>query len=438
MRERQPIRRLRGSAVMGALARAEDGLMPAGGDPQGLGTIRLSGLLEAVAERHPRRLAFGDQPGREAWSGRPRIAWTYANAQHIVARLATFLERLGLPPGAPVGISLPNSSEACVALLAVERAGYIPCLLPVSWSEEWLGRALEAAQISAVLCQGCLADERPAETFCRLAAGYFGLRFICAFGPQVPDGVIDLDRAILDTRAEQTWPEGAGHAGFVTFEADGGKLRPLFRPVASAIAAAVDFLVSEPIAAGDRIFSLLAPDDHRGLTTGLVAALVTGATLEGQGLFDAGAFIHTLSAAEPTHLVAPAWMETVLARAGLPGNVVSTVLVHEAPVRFKLRGELKTPVTDVLAFGERACIARRRPSSGHLTFAIGDDGVAEAAAGALLRISRDEDGAISFGGSAAETFPFQRGSPQIPAQTPAWHPSGFKADLFAGVVIGVR
>jgi len=92
----------------------------------------------------------------------------------------------------------------------------------------------------------------------------------------------------------------------------------------------------------------------------------------------------------------------------------------------------------VLAFGERACIARRRPSSGHLTFAIGDDGVAEAAAGALLRISRGEDGAISFGGSAAETFPFQRGSPQIPAQTPAWHPSGFKADLFAGVVIGVR
>src|SRR5215218_3097455 len=85
-------------ASAGALARAEDGLMPAGGDPQGLGTIRPSGLLEAVAERHPRRLAFGDQPGREAWSGRPRIAWTYANAQHIVARLATFLERLGLPP----------------------------------------------------------------------------------------------------------------------------------------------------------------------------------------------------------------------------------------------------------------------------------------------------------------------------------------------------
>jgi mycobactin salicyl-AMP ligase len=423
---------------MGALARAKEGLVPAGGDPFGAGAERLSGLLAATADRHPGRVAFGDQPGREAWSGRPRIAWTYSNTLHIVTRLATFLERLGLPPGAPVGICLPNSSEACVALLAVERAGYVPCLIPVSWSEETIGRALEAAQVGAVLCQGRLAEERPADMFCRLAAGYFGLRFICAFGPQVPDGVIDLDRAILDTQAEPGWLEPRGHAGIVTFEIEDGKPRPVFRPLASVIAAAAEFLVAEPIGAGDRVFSLLAPDDHRGLTTGLVAALATGATLDCQGLFDADSFIQTLSAAGPTHLVAPGWMEQVLAEAGLPGTVVSTVLVHESPVRFKVQGDLTTPVTDLLAFGERACIARRRPASGHLTFALGDDLPSEGSAKALLRVRRDEDGSIWFAGAAAETCAFQRGAPQIPAQPPLWHPSGFKADLFAGVVIGVR
>src|SRR4051794_31370505 len=167
-----------------------------------LADMRLSSLLAATADRHPARLAFSDQPDREAWSGRPRISWTYANTQHIIERLATALATLELPPGTPVGICLPNGSEAAVSILAVERAGYVPCLLPIGWPEELLSRALEAANVAAIICQSRLADERPADLFCRLAARYFGIRFVCAFGPHVPDGVIDLDRAILDTTAD--------------------------------------------------------------------------------------------------------------------------------------------------------------------------------------------------------------------------------------------
>ena len=51
------------------------------------GAMRLCGLLEAAARRHQGRAAFRDQPGREAWCGRPRLEWSYALAVKIVARL---------------------------------------------------------------------------------------------------------------------------------------------------------------------------------------------------------------------------------------------------------------------------------------------------------------------------------------------------------------
>lgn len=407
-------------------------------EASGWAEMRLSSLLAATADRYPSRLAFADQPDREAWSGRPRIAWTYANTQHIIERLATALAFLDLPPGAPVGICLPNGSEASVTLLAVERAGYVPCLLPIAWSEELLGQALEAANVVAVICQSRLADERPAEVFCRLAARFFGIRFICAFGPQVPDGVIDLDRAILDTSAEPPPSESGPYPGVVTFQLRGAAMQPMLRPYASCLAAAVTFLVARKIDATDRILSLLAPDDLRGLATGLLASLVTGATLESHGLVEGASLRATLQSDRPTHLVAPGWMEPVLAAADLPASIASVVLVHEAPVRFKARGDLRQPVTDVLCFGEVALVSRPRSASGHLMLTVDEDQASDGVPDDLLRVRRDEHGTIQFGGTAAEIYEFARGAPLIPAQAPPWRSSGFKVDLFAGIVIGVR
>jgi mycobactin salicyl-AMP ligase len=423
---------------MTALARVLPYEDEPGPDPLGWGAVRLSNLLAATADRHPHRLAFYDQPDRETWSGRPRIPWSYANTQSVVDRLATFLAGLGLPAGAPVGISLANSSEACVTLLAVERAGYIPCLLPIAWPEDVLAEALETAQIAAVICQGRVADERPAEVFCSLAARYYGLRFICAFGPHVPDGVVDLDRAIVNTAANALPPENPAHAGLVTFQQRDGVLQPLFRPFTSLVAATAHFLVTETIDPNERILSLLAPDDHRGLVTGLVASLVAGVTLEMQGLFDSTTFDTALSNEVPTRLVAPAFLEPALAEAGLPDSVVSVVLVHEAPVRFKSRGELKRAVTDVLSFGEIACLARTRGAVGHLTFSLDGEGGPAGTSDDLLSVRRADDGTIHFAGTAAEIYDFARGAPVVPAQIPHWRSSGYKADLFAGIVIGVR
>ena len=67
----------------------------------------------------------------------------------------------------------------------------------------------------------------------------------------------------------------------------------------------------------------------------------------------------------------------------------------------------------------------------------GEGGLSDASE-ELLRVRRDEDGTIHFAGAAAEIYDFARGAPVIPAQGSLWRSSGFKADLFAGIVIGVR
>jgi hypothetical protein len=408
----------------------------------GWSAARLSGLLSGHADRHPDRVAFTDQADRQAWSGRPRITYTYRTARGMVERLATFLEGLRLPQGACVGICLPNSSEACLTILAVEQAGLTPCLLPVGWSDELIGPAIEAANMAMVICQGSIADERPVESFCRLAARYFGLRFICAFGPHVPDGVIDLDRAVVNTQPLGANPEAepqTAPAGLVTFQLDNGSPRAVFRPHGSVIAAAVHFLVTQAIDAKDRILTLLPPDDHRSLTTGLVASLVTGAALECHGLFGSAALNAALHDATPTHLVAPGWMEAALAAADLPDSVRTVVLVHQAPVRFKAQGELRRHTVDVLSFGELALVARTRDGAGHLAFFLDDDNpVPEAVASDLLRVRRGDDGSISFAGFAADVLDFDRGAPRPAQKLSEWRSSGFKVDLFAGTVIGVR
>jgi mycobactin salicyl-AMP ligase len=285
-----------------------------------------------------------------------------------------------------------------------------------------------------------IGEERPADLFCAIAARTFNLRFLCAYGPGVPDGVIDLDRIILsEAEAREAAPEADGaddDPGLITFGMRAGPGRPLHRTGSSLVAAAVAFLVSAQIEPGDRIISLLAPDDLRGLATGLAASLLGGATLECHGIFEGASLVKALEDGAPPHLIAPGWLESALAESGLCGRLGSTILVHPAPIRFKAKTQLKQRVVDVVAFDELALLARARDPAGRLALTIGDDD-AQATPQDLLRVCRDEEGGIWFSGLASEVRPYARhGTPDAPS-LPEWRDSGFKADIFAGVVIGV-
>ena len=286
--------------------------------------------------------------------------------------------------------------------------------MPIAWSEDDLAAAIEAAGVSAVVTQAVVGEERAAELFRRLASRYFGLRYIAAFGPGVPDGVTDLDEVVLNGSRRTdpvNAPEPTGENGVVTFWRQGQSIRPVFRSCQSVVAAAVTFLVTVKIRPGDRILTLLAPDDHCGVTTGLIASLLSGATLECHGLFSARAFVEAIADPRPTHLVVPAWMETVLAKATLPDSIASVILIHEAPTRFKAKTALPVPTIDVLSFGELALVAAPRTGSGQFTLSLDDEGSpGHVTIRHFLRARRSADGSIEFAGLAADLQDFARGA----------------------------
>lgn len=367
----------------------------------------LCALLAETAHRHPHRLAFIDPRAKPDWSGRGAITWTYGAATEIVARLANGLRGWRLTPSSRIGLCLEGGAESLIAYLAVEAAGHVPCPLPIAWDEDQLVAAAQAAGLSAVLTQGRFGADLPAERLRRVALRYFGLRYLAAFGPDVPDGVISLDALALDERGGPFAPDTGG--GLVSFAA-GDPTRPLHRPAASLLAAIALGRASTPIAPGDRILTLLANGDLRAVVTGLGAALAAGASLELLPVFDAAAFAESLRRPLPTHLVLPACFEPNLAGSLLPETLRSISLVHRAPTAFGpalLRATPDRAIVDVVAFDETAILARPRDG----------DGIAETLADpaspplppAAMAMRIEADGRLAFRGEACIAGPLQRG-----------------------------
>lgn len=408
----------------------------------------LSRLFEAALARQPGALALLDQEGREAWSGRPRIAWSLRAAEPMVARLAAFFAGLDLPRGACVAVMLPGGAEICLTILALERAGLVPAMIPAATGPAETARAVEATQAVAIVTQAMIGDLRPAEAARDIAMAYFGLRFVLAFGPGIPDGVIELDRVLvaddqarLRARAEEgaedapALPESGGGAeldsGIVTLARGEGPVRAVFRPGASWLAATAHFLSVARIAPDERILSLVAPDDLAGLVTGPFAALAASVAYEAHGLFDGPALAASLARERPVRLVAPAFLEERLAAARLPSCVTGIVLVHQAPTRFKRRVALDRPVIDVLSLGEWALLAASRIDPSRVSFPLEP---APTGAG-LLSLRCDEVGRIMVEGPAARTRLVDRagGEPRCPPS----RSTGYVAERFAGLMIAV-
>lgn len=400
--------------------------------------VSLSALFAELALLHPGRLAVSDQARRDLWSGRPQVEWTYGWALTMLKRLSSYLESLSLSPGSVVGICLANGSENYLSILAVERAGLTPCLLPLSWSETDLAKAVAGMRMQVVITQGVVGEDKPAEAFGRIQGAVFRLRYIMGFGPDLPRGVVDLDRVLMDAwlvdeAADPLDRPPLPETGIITFGRSQGALQPVFRPTSSLLASAGSILATTRTRAASRIVSLMPPDDHAALATGLASALLAGASLECHGVFGAASLIDSLDDPTPAHLVAPGWMEEALAEFELP-PAISPVLIHRPPIRFKPSTALSNGVVDVLAFDEVALLSAARSSRG-LFAASMEQGQAEREP-RPIRTKIGADDAIFFDGAAAETSLVENGAFSS-VRLSGWKPSGFKVERFAGVIIGV-
>lgn len=397
-------------AAADAFARAEG---PRGG---------LAACLFAAAHAAPQRTALRDSGDRAGWCGRPPIVWTYAAAAEIVGRLARGIGGWRLPAGSRIGLWFSGGAEAALAHLAVETAGHLPCAMPASWDDEQLAAGIETAGLVGVLTEGRRGERRPAEDLTRAAMRQFNLRYLAAFGPGVPDGVISLDAMALERGVAAPGPS----LGLVTFEG-GEPDRPVYRPAAALAAAIAAHLDALPLTADERILTLLPAHDLRGLVTGLGAALTVGAGLETVIPFDEAGFRAALLRPVPTRLVAPARIEPALAALPLPWTVRALNVVHRAPAHLRATPGFAAPQRlDSLTLGEEAVITRPGLRDLAATLAFPDRAPLPRA---LLALARGADGSLAYRGPACAVAPLHRGDvPEPDADT--WRETG-RPVLFA-------
>ena len=85
-----------------------------------------SALLRAAAATTPDAPAFLAPAGRMGSTGRDAVHLDFAQADIQVDRLAGIFRSLGLPHGALLGVSLLAGPEACLTIIALDRAGLTP------------------------------------------------------------------------------------------------------------------------------------------------------------------------------------------------------------------------------------------------------------------------------------------------------------------------
>lgn len=320
-----------------------------------------------------------------------------------------------------------------MSILAVGKAGLTPCLMDVTATAGELSSAIETADVRAVITQARLGPDRLAEKLCFVAAGFFRLRFLLAFGPAVPDGVVDLDPILLEPRRTAAVPSSAasadeGEPGLVTFARDAAGKTAYFRTYRSLIAAAAPIVGAAKLHPGDRLLTLLPPDDLKGVVTGLVAGLVAGATVETHAVFAEQRLSQALAGPEPTHLVVPGWMEPAIAELPNARALLSTILVHEPPLALDGRPGLGRAV-DVLCCSELALLSSARSAADR----IGSMDLCTAkenGSGALLEARIDGDQLWLRGPALA--WP-----DRAEVEAAEWRPSGLRIERKGAEVTGV-
>jgi hypothetical protein len=323
--------------------------------------------LDAVFRRNvlmrPGALALSDPPDRAALTGSLPRRLNYAEADVAVDRLARQLKTLGLPEQAIVAIQLPNTVEAVLALLAVLRAGLLAVQVPMLWRRSDLVGALREIGPRALITTTRLGNERPADTMCEVAAELFTLGFPCAFGTDVPDGVVPLD---IDAHMHGDGPDplaparslSAENFAIATFDAARHGPGAIARTHSQLLSAGLAVLMEAKIASGDTIVSTLPPASLAGLAGSFVPWLLAGGMLQLSHGFSP---LSAAMASGGSHLVAPAVALEALSN-GEPEELASCIAIHRGPesLRMDLSRINCGGIVDLQIFGEIGLTALRR------------------------------------------------------------------------------
>ncbi|MEA2954227.1 MAG: hypothetical protein QOJ96_3747 [Alphaproteobacteria bacterium] len=381
------------------------------------GPDTLDDLFRRAALRRPNTIALADPPNRETFTdGAPRRL-TYAEADRMISAIAERLLQLGLRTDAIVGIQLPNTVESLLTLLGVLRAGMIAAPLPLLWRRSEMTNALRRLGPKALITCGQVGSVDHAGGAMEAAADLFSIRYVCAFGGNLPDGVVPLDDLYMAKpeslpRIERDNP--AAHLAVITWDVSRDGFVPIARNHLEIIAGGVAVFLEGGFERDAILLSGLAPSSFAGLALTLLPWLLSGGTLALHQPFDPDVFAaqlreHRCNAAvlpgpvvsrlaDARSLAASSGLKTVMALWRSP-ECLNTAAWHSNNIA----------LVDVLAFGETGVIAARRGADGKpAPLSLGAINAPRGAPSGVLvgELRRTEMGTIAMGGPMVPRHPF--------------------------------
>jgi acyl-CoA synthetase (AMP-forming)/AMP-acid ligase II len=326
--------------------------------------MTLPGLLAGAAKLRAQAAFVADGEGAETLARRPARALTCIAAHDAVHSLARRLRDLGLRPGETVVIHLPNIVEAAVAILGVQCAGGVPALVPIFEQRETLRRCVALTSAKAILTIGEFAGLHPGLKCREVALDEMGVRFIGAFGPDAPAGLVALDE--FRPAAGDDLPAIAGPStAILTFDAADGQIRALARSHEQIVLDAAAAASSARSTLSSRLLSAIPPMSAAGVALGLGLPLLTGAQAEMLPLFDSCAFASQLGDGEATSVILPGGSEAAFRQFCEERSIAceGLVLVHrpssdDPVVRVPEAGHVHC--VDALCLGESLVAISRR------------------------------------------------------------------------------
>jgi hypothetical protein len=343
----------------------------------GSNRVTIDEIFRRTVARRPDATALVDPLNRPQFIGGAPRRLTYRDTDRLVSAIARHLLRMGLPADSIVGIQLPNTVESVLALLGVLRAGMIAAPMPLLWRRADAVAALGRADVKALITCAHVGAVDHADLAMHVAADIFSIRYVCAFGQDLPDGIVALDdlpnadmAGPLPVSGSERLAAPAAHVAVITWEVTSQGLIAVARSHMELIAGGIGVMLEGAIANDATILSTISSCSFAGLSLTLMPWLLSAGTLVLHHPFDPDVLAAQRKEHRCSAIVLPAPLAFRLANAGTlssHGNLLTVVALWRSPERIAASPAWREPnvsFVDVPAFGEIGLFAARRGPDG--------------------------------------------------------------------------
>ena len=331
----------------------------------------LDGLFRRTLARQPDALALVDPANKMQVTGQPPLRLTFAQADRAISALAAHFVDAGLPPHSIIAVQLANTVEYALTVLAAHRAGLVVALMPQLWRHADLAVALNRIGARAIVACSRIDGVSHADLVMNAAVEAFSIRYVCGFGPDLPEGMVPLDDLI--THGDGTapaMPPDARQAALISFDVTNSGLLAVPRTHLNLISGGLAVFLESGMAQGGTLLAAQCMGSFAGIASSLACWLLSGGTLALHHPFDGEVLERQLIELNCDTLVCPAALAMRLGE--------DEDLLHESPLR-NVIGLWRTPeqiasspswpsqrvrLTDVYVFGEAGLFGARRGSDG--------------------------------------------------------------------------